>query len=253
MDTNIIKDGYFIGNIKELISKEQNSIILDKASLLKTSHQNKFKSDYRFDYVTNERKNNQRGEYFHEVDFDTKTELLQAKENRMHELRSNPDVDITQSFWEYPSCILSGENDEEEVYESRIKTGSTKKIISNICLEIVNNVYDNHTNFETNLGWLTLFEKEDLITPHRDGQNPGRVCAILLYLNDDWKEGDGGELVIIDKQNEKIKIPPTFGTTVVLDFTLEENNLSHAVLPIQGDFKRWAFIDFINTKKEDLL
>ena len=71
---------------------------------------------------------------------------------------------------------------------------------------------------------------------------------MLLYLNDDWKEGDGGELVIKNNGKETIVLPK-LGNYAVLDFT--KNNVTHEVLKVNNDFKRFSYIHFLNFKDID--
>ncbi len=45
-----------------------------------------------------------------------------------------------------------------------------------------------------------------------------RILSIVLYLNDDWKEGDGGELIIYDELNPEIELgrfPPIKGRLAI--------------------------------------
>lgn len=86
---------------------------------------------------------------------------------------------------------------------------------------------------------LTLYTKDGFIVPHEDGYDEGRLCVILIYLNDDYQQGFGGKLKIGDKE----LVEPKFGEVVILDFT--KNNPKHEVLPvINENFKRFAFIKF---------
>jgi len=118
-------------------------------------------------------------------------------------------------------------------------------------LEVVKRIYEHENLDEDNINpydQITCFEEGDLIQPHSDGLNPGRICALLIYLNPDWKDGDGGELVLVPKHGEKLLIPPTLGTVVALDFTNPLNNLSHEVRPVIGNFKRWNYLKFVTKK-----
>ena len=86
---------------------------------------------------------------------------------------------------------------------------------------------------------ITLYLKDNYISPHEDGIDGNRLCVLLMYLNDDWENGDGGEIVV----NEEITIPPLFGNVVILDFT--QNNINHEVLKvINENFERYAIIKF---------
>ena len=48
----------------------------------------------------------------------------------------------------------------------------------------------------------TMFNKMCYINPHYDGLNNNKLCNILIYLNDDYKNGYGGELII---KNESLR------------------------------------------------
>lgn len=66
-----------------------------------------------------------------------------------------------------------------------------------------------------------------------------RVLSVVVYLNEDWLESDGGELVIYDNQlsnsstkgNCKITVEPKLGSIVIF---LSET-FPHEVLPVQRD------------------
>lgn len=98
----------------------------------------------------------------------------------------------------------------------------------------------NQTLTGPHMSELTLYTNGCFIENHNDGMNPHRNCVTLVYLNKDWKEDDGGEIVL----NGNLKIPPTFGKVVVLDFL--HNNIEHAVNMVKNDFERYTLIRFIN-------
>ena len=60
-----------------------------------------------------------------------------------------------------------------------------------------------------------------------------RVLSLIVYLNSDWKQSDGGELVLFTNKNdsEGIKVTPNFGTMVVF---LSED-FPHEVLTTHRD------------------
>ena len=121
-----------------------------------------------------------------------------------------------------------------------------KKIIGNLYPEYANeNLYleNKLDSFD-----LTLYEKNDFIEPHNDGIDPQRLCVILIYLNDDYQEGFGGELII----ENHIKVTPIFGNIAILDFTA--NNPIHSVNHVLDDeFKRFAFIKFLYKEKNKII
>ena len=77
---------------------------------------------------------------------------------------------------------------------------------------------------------LQVYEEGCFISPHRDGG--GGHCSMLLYTNEDYVEGMGGELVCIDSEGKEIIVPPTIGTLAIVDF---KKDPSHSVNIIKGN------------------
>jgi hypothetical protein len=114
-----------------------------------------------------------------------------------------------------------------------------KKIISDVYLKNTIHDYNFLSNDLFGGSQLTLYTKGNKIGHHQDGYSENRLCVILIYLNDDFQAGYGGELVI----QKEINIPPIFGNVAILDFTM--NNPMHSVNQVLDDeFKRFAVIRF---------
>lgn len=58
--------------------------------------------------------------------------------------------------------------------------------------------------------------REDFVEQHAD-DSPGREVCMLLYLNKDWAENAGGELVFIGCDEEPIRIAPLYNRCVLFD------------------------------------
>jgi len=136
------------------------------------------------------------------------------------------------------------------LYNSSYKDFKLNPIVEKIYKKILSNLYPEYVNenlyFENKINSfdLTLYEKNDFIEPHSDGINPERLCVILIYLNDDYQEGFGGELVI----EKEVVVPPIFGNVAILDFV--NNNPNHSVsIVLDDEFKRFAFIKFFYKEK----
>ncbi|WDE97760.1 2OG-Fe(II) oxygenase [Lentisphaera profundi] len=56
----------------------------------------------------------------------------------------------------------------------------------------------------------------DFVEQHAD-DSPGREVCMLLYLNKDWAEADGGELVFIGEDDAPVRIAPLFNRCVLFD------------------------------------
>ena len=67
-----------------------------------------------------------------------------------------------------------------------------------------------------------------------DGKHPQlkqRVLTTLVYLNSDWKEGDGGELCVYeasDTERLRARVPPTGGRLLMF---FSDTRVPHEVLP----------------------
>ncbi|MCC9070737.1 2OG-Fe(II) oxygenase [Flavobacterium sp. F-65] len=77
----------------------------------------------------------------------------------------------------------------------------------------------------------SLYEKGDFYLKHLDQfkNNPSRKYSMICYLNANWKESDGGELLIHQLDNNQ-KISPTQGKTVFF----KSDELVHEVLITQN-------------------
>ena len=78
---------------------------------------------------------------------------------------------------------------------------------------------------------IQVYEEGCFIEPHFDGNAPDGHCVLLVYTNEDYVEGKGGELVSeykpgLNRDVETITVPPTIGTLVVVDL---KNDPYHAV------------------------
>jgi Rps23 Pro-64 3,4-dihydroxylase Tpa1-like proline 4-hydroxylase len=182
----------------------------------------------------------------------TQQNLTQDKIDTIHQLH------IGNSFVETKSNIKDLNNELKSFIETysqiwywhTIKKNNTsypkQDLLCNNSLDISNKIFEFLLNDLYNVSYqpqhsvdLTLYLKDNFIENHQDGFDERRLCVILIYLNDDYKEGYGGELVI----NKSSIVKPEFGNVAILDFT--KNNVYHSVNSVLDDnFKRFAFIKF---------
>lgn len=79
----------------------------------------------------------------------------------------------------------------------------------------------------------------DFINQHAD-DSPGREVCMLLYLNEHWQPGQGGELVFAAKPTQPLQIAPLFNRCVLFDPSSAGSE--HWVNPLQHtapDFWRY--------------
>jgi SM-20-related protein len=101
------------------------------------------------------------------------------------------------------------------------------KLIDGLVLFLNQTCYTGITNYEFH---YALYEKGTYYKRHIDQfvTNDSRVFSIIFYLNDNWKLGDGGELLIY-KTNQTESISPLNGTMIFFDSA----KLAHEVLETQ--------------------
>ncbi len=111
-------------------------------------------------------------------------------------------------------------------------------------LELNRNLFLGLMDFE---GHYAVYPEGGFYKPHLDRhrQSMDRLVTVILYLNPDWQEGDGGELRLWttpgEKEGEHVVVPPQLGTLVCF----LAGDFWHEVLPamktrasITGWFRR---------------
>jgi Rps23 Pro-64 3,4-dihydroxylase Tpa1-like proline 4-hydroxylase len=122
------------------------------------------------------------------------------------------------------------------------------------CKRILNSFYpDIEIDYDGGFGGYTLYEDGHFIIDHKDGNNVGRVCVIIIYLSSEteYNNDGGGELVIKTNSQKEYTIKPIVGTFSLLDFF--QNDVHHQVNMVKNGFKRYAFINFFYQKEEQRL
>jgi Rps23 Pro-64 3,4-dihydroxylase Tpa1-like proline 4-hydroxylase len=109
------------------------------------------------------------------------------------------------------------------------------EVISNFQQKFVKKYYSdkNYKSYMKNVK-LQFYDKGCQIKLHDDGKPVDRICVFLYFLNNEWNDENGGHLIVYNKNNEKIKINPTFPNFVVLDSDL---NLFHEVEKVNQNIK----------------
>jgi len=160
-------------------------------------------------------------------------------------LSPNKDFDLHQKIYnEIPHKYQT-----QIWYQNLIEQGASYDIFKMLIHRITLDNYTDVNTLKIDIPSIreTYYDINCHITPHGDGIDENRLCVILLYLSNNYKNGDGGEFNILD-ENHLIKetITPEFGNVVVLDFT--ENNVKHSVNRVLRDYGRNALISFVYKK-----
>ena len=172
--------------------------------------------------------------YYKQVPFEATStnSYAEAEEVKNNHLKGNTDGKLWQTFFTW-------NNDDNKSSQLKMSLIPTMR---NLFLEVFKYAYGdelldriweiNGSNIN-----LTHFNKDCWIEPHADGGGKRMICNILIYLNDDWKEEDGGELIIEGGYKQQ----PLYGNFAVLDFM--HVNPKHSVSPIKtDDFHRYTIL-----------
>jgi len=218
----LINNGYLDGDLSDFINEseyeELKKYSLDIRNFFKEYNDTIVRCRYNYH-------SNLNTDYTHDIS-------VRDIEDRKLEILNNNYIEIQR--WRY--LPVNTTNSAIETFFYKI----SKKIINKLYPLYNVDMRYSDSNF-------TLFKKDDFIEPHTDSTNEGRLCVLLIYLNDylEYKE-NGGEIVLETNETETIQISPVFGKFVVLDFS--KNNLQHSVLPVKNDFNRYSFNSFITYK-----
>jgi Rps23 Pro-64 3,4-dihydroxylase Tpa1-like proline 4-hydroxylase len=99
----------------------------------------------------------------------------------------------------------------------------------------------------------TCYSEGCFLKNHNDGQGIEyqNTCAILIYLNEEWDESWGGNLVLRNTKNQNddvvaYKVIPTFGKVAIID--LKTFDTSHAVERVIGNHHRCTLLAFATSR-----
>jgi SM-20-related protein len=85
---------------------------------------------------------------------------------------------------------------------------------------------------EVNTNYFRL-NAADFVEQHAD-DSPGREVCMLLYLNKEWRNDAGGELVFIGKDDQPISIAPSYNRCVFFDPSSQGSE--HWVKKLNADY-----------------
>ena len=92
---------------------------------------------------------------------------------------------------------------------------------------------------------FTYYTTGCFLQNHSDGTGTGRICAILIYLNETYDEKDGGLLILDNKET----INPEFGKIAIID--LNSFDIPHMVTKVTGGIGRYAILSFVKRKEDE--
>jgi Rps23 Pro-64 3,4-dihydroxylase Tpa1-like proline 4-hydroxylase len=116
-------------------------------------------------------------------------------------------------------------------------------------LDIINDIVKYYYDLDESVTFdyittATYYDNGCFLSNHSDGKNTGRICALLIYFNEEYDENDGGILIL----NNEEKIIPTFGKVAIID--LQNFDMPHQVTEVTGGIGRYAVLSFVSKKKK---
>ena len=189
--------------------------------------------------------------YFKMVRFDYHNEPTDIHVNSSKQFDSfaNANIEKNELFKKY---------DYENMAQLWIQSlNSPKDFIDEKFDEVYYNILEyfyNKTKLDVTMApqW-TCYSEGCFLKDHNDGQGEEyqNTCAILIYLNEEWDESWGGNLILRDSKNTHdkttaYKVIPKFGRVAIID--LEIFDTSHAVDDIIGDHNRCTLLSFATSK-----
>lgn len=234
----LIETGYVIENAKDLLSDDDFKLLNKISTELCNSNKEHLKF-YQFEYCLNK----DDVEYFDlrghkaSVKFSDRIDVFGGDSDKMFS------VDMKKK-------IVKKYFDSVQTYGETFYKDDTFRTLSNKIANAVADKYYPHIfkleeSRKQQIHYVTTriatYDNECHITKHRDGFSNKRLFVLLIYLNDEWEESNGGELVIYDKKNEKISHTPKAPSVCILDFT--KNNLEHEVLKVISG-TRYTYVAF---------
>lgn len=97
----------------------------------------------------------------------------------------------------------------------------------------------------SDLSFSTYYDVGCYLENHSDGTGTGRICALLIYLNEKYDENDGGCLIL----NNNEKVIPTFGKIALID--LQSFDIKHMVTKVTGGLGRFAILSFVKRIEDE--
>ena len=120
---------------------------------------------------------------------------------------------VQRDLWQRPDNCFSADNNIAQQFLSYLRSEDFLSVLSAIFNVKLTDI--NVANPPINTNYFRL-SPNDFVSEHAD-DSPGREVCLLLYLNPNWKENTGGELVFSGKNNQSIYIPPLHNRCVLFD------------------------------------
>jgi len=237
------KDGYTSFQLSEFDPEFYNLLLP-----LKCNETDNIKSKMAYlkvnaeEYLTPEQKSEKtsKGEEIIDIrfhtDFETFDSALEKKNEIFDLLQKNKNVICSQIWFYNDFARIVPDVDDFNVFKKHID-------------KLVRHYFDFEETQELLLfsPSFTYYDEGCHLANHSDGTGTGRVCALLIYLNETYDENDGGILVL----NNKERVTPLFANVAIID--LQSFDIPHMVTKVTGGIGRYAMLTFVKKKEDEFI
>jgi hypothetical protein len=177
--------------------------------------------------------------------FESFEEATKKKDEIVNMLKTDSNCVLSQ-LWYYCDLVsmITPDRPEDGVeYLIKERYSKFEKYVYNLTKHFFD--FEDTQEFCLFAAMSTYYNDGCVLGNHGDGTGTGRICALLIYLNEEYDEKDGGILIL----NNEEKVIPTFGKVAIID--LQSFDIQHQVTEVTGGLGRFALLAFVK-KKEDM-
>jgi hypothetical protein len=121
---------------------------------------------------------------------------------------------VKRDVWQRPQLnSAAGGTNVAQAFLSFLRSKEFMSLLSPIFNVQITDINVAKPNVNTNYFRLNA---NDFVHLHAD-DSPGRIVCMLLYLNKEWRDSDGGELVFLGKNEKNVTIAPLFNRCILFD------------------------------------
>jgi Rps23 Pro-64 3,4-dihydroxylase Tpa1-like proline 4-hydroxylase len=174
-------------------------------------------------------------------------EEASKKKNEMVDIRKTDSNFMLSQLWYYSNLISIIPTDEQDVdqYTTKEPVSKFEKYVYNITKHFFD--FEDTQEYCLFAAMSTYYNEGCMLANHGDGTGTGRICAMLIYLNEEYDENDGGILILDNKE----KVIPTFGKVAIID--LQSFDIQHQVTEVTGGLGRFALLTFVKKKEDEFI
>lgn len=207
------KDGYIVFNLKDFVEFQS---YYDELSDLKCTENNNLKEK-----MIGLRFNSTSQSIREQIEFKSFTEAYKTGESFFEELEKKEENVFQYWYW-------SSYDELTDRFKSTIQKLSKE-------------FYDLEEEQLDLYSTCTYYSKNCVLKTHTDGYVNTRICAILIYLNENYNKDWGGNLIVGNDV-----VVPEYGNVVILNF--DNSNIPHGVTMVVDGPGRYAHLSFVSTK-----